>query len=72
MKKMVGSTLKLSAKVFFPLDKYEKIFCWRDQKIPFAYSCSFTFHTSYEIGMIGHRGGGRCQNAQKQFNIKTY
>ena len=22
--------------------------------------------------MIGHGGGGRCQNAQKQFIIKTY
>ena len=37
-----------------------------------AYSCSFTFHTSYENGMIGHGGGGRCQNAQKQNIIKSY
>ena len=38
---------------------------------PFAHCCSFTFHTSYKNGMIGH-GGERCQNAQKQFIIKTY
>ena len=29
-----------------------------DQTNPFAYSCSFTFHTSYKNGMIGHGGGG--------------
>ena len=47
----------------------------RDQTNPFAYSCNFTFHTSYKNGMIGHGGGGggeRCQNAQKHFIIKTY
>ena len=47
----------------------------RDQTNPFAYSCSFTFHTSYKNGMIGHGGGGgggRCQNAQKHFTIKKY
>ena len=43
----------------------------RDQTIPFAYSYSFTFHTSYKNGMIGHEGE-RCQNAQKHFTIKTY
>ena len=45
-----------------------------DQTNPFAYICSFTFHTSYKNGIIGHRGGGggRCQNAQKLFIIKTY
>ena len=42
-----------------------------DQTNPFAYSCSFTFHTSYKNGMIGH-GGERCQNAQKHFIIKPY
>ena len=30
----------------------------RDQTNPFAYSCSFTFHTSYKNDMIGHGGGG--------------
>ena len=30
----------------------------RDQTNPFVYSCSFTFHTSYKNGMIGHGGGG--------------
>ena len=30
----------------------------RDQTNPFAYSCSFTLHTSYKNGMIGHGGGG--------------
>ena len=43
----------------------------RDQTNPFAYCCSLTFHTSYKNGMIGH-GGEWCQNAQKQFIIKTY
>ena len=28
----------------------------RDQTNPFAYSCSFTFYTSYKNGMIGHGG----------------
>ena len=37
------------------------------------YSCSFTFHTSYQNGIIGYRGGeGRCQNAQKQLALKTF
>ena len=31
---------------------------------PFAYSCSFTLHTSYQNGMFGQRGRGGCQNAQ--------
>ena len=43
----------------------------RDQTNPLAYSCSFTFHTSYKNGMIGH-GGKRCRNAQKHYFIKTY
>ena len=50
MKKIVGSTLDLSTKAVFPLDKY------RDQTNPFVYSCSFTFHTSYKNGIIGHVG----------------
>ena len=29
----------------------------RDQTNPFACICSFTFHTSYKNGMIGHVGG---------------
>ena len=48
-----------------------KCFPPRDQTIPFAYGCSFTFHTSYKNGMIGH-GGERCQNAQKQCIVKAY
>ena len=32
----------------------------RDQTNPFAYTCSFTFHTSYKNGMIGH-GGERVE-----------
>ena len=102
MKKIVGSTLDLTVKAVFSLDKYQlKNIGWklnfaiqhienrksitevipplppppppRDQTNPFAYSCSFTFHTSYKNGMIGHGGGGeRCQNAQKHFSIKTY
>ena len=66
----------------FNIKKIEKVLlkCFppRDQTNPFAYCCSFTFHTSYRNGMIGHGGGGggggggeRCQNAQKQLIIKT-
>ena len=80
MKKIVGSTLDLSAKAVFLLDKYPlknmglklcfaiqhienrkrftEVLSPRDQTNPFAYSCSFTFHTSYKNGMIGHRWGG--------------
>ena len=83
MKKILGSTLDLSTKAVFPLDKYQlknmgwklcfcyltyrksKMFYWsapppppppRDQTNPFVFSCSFTFHTSYKNGMIGHGG----------------
>ena len=35
----------------------------RDQTNPFAYSCSFAFHTSYKNGVNGHGGGG--ENAVK-------
>ena len=69
MKKIVGLTLDLSTKAVLSLDKYQlKNMSW---KLSFCY-CSFTFHTSYKNGMIGHGGweGGRCQNAQK--HIKTY
>ena len=41
----------------------------RGQTNPFAYSCGFIFNTSYKNGIIGHGGGGRYQNAQKQFII---
>ena len=47
----------------------------RDQTNPFAYSCSFTFHTSYKNGMIGHGGGGgggTLSKCSKHFIIKTY
>ena len=30
----------------------------RDQTNPFTHSYSFTFHTSYKNGIIGHGGGG--------------
>ena len=82
MKKIVGSTLDLSTKAVFSLDKYQlknmgwKLrFCYstyrkkkkvnlgappppppRDQTNPFTYSCSFTFHTLYKNGMLGHGG----------------
>ena len=75
IKKIVGSTVELSEKVFFSLDKYllkiwvetpvfaiqqiEKVLLKcspRDQTNPFVYCLSFTFHTSYKNGMIGHRG----------------
>ena len=83
MKKIVGSTLDLSTKAVFSLDKYQlKNMGWklcfaiqrienrksftevlppplpRDQINPFAYSCSFTFRTSYKNGMFGDGGGG--------------
>ena len=78
MEKIVGSTLELSAKAFFSLDKYQlKKYGLRNsvfdiqliehkkspryQTNPCAYSCSFTFHTSYKNdknGKIGHWGGG--------------
>ena len=83
MKKIVGSTLDLSTKAVFSLDKYQLKnmgwnlrFCYttyrkkkkvllrcfppRDQTNPFAYSCSFTFHTSYRNGMFGQGGGGNA------------
>ena len=48
--------------LLFNIEKIEKVLlkCFppRDQTNPFAYSCSFTFHTSYKNGMIGHGGGG--------------
>ena len=99
MKKIVGSTLDLSTKALFSLDKYKLKKKWvensvfaiqhienrksftevlsppppppRDQTNPLAYSCSFTFHTSYKNGVFGHGGEG-CQNAQKHFIIKTF
>ena len=66
-----------SKTLFFAIQHIEKVllkyFPPSDQTNPFAYCCSFTFHTSYKNGMIGHVGrGGRCQIAQKQFIIKTY
>ena len=39
----------------------------RNQTNPFAYSCSFTSHTSYKNGFGG--GGGECS---KTINYKTY
>ena len=71
IKKYGSKTLFL----LFNIQEIEKVLlkCFppRDQTNPFAYSCGFTFNTSYKNGMIGH-GGERCQNAQKQFLIKTY
>ena len=42
-----------------------KCFPPRDQTNPFAYCCSFTFHTSYKNGMIGHGGWGGGGNDVK-------
>ena len=42
-----------------------------DQAYPFAYSCSFTLHTSYKNVMLDQRGEG-CQNAQRQIIIKAH
>ena len=36
----------------------------------FAYSCRFTFHTSYKNGMIGH-GGGTMSKCSKTLYYKT-
>ena len=104
MKKIVGSTLDLSTKAVFSLDKYQlknlgcKL-CFaiqhienrkrftevlppppppRDKTNHFAYSCSFTFHTSYKNGMIGHGGGGggalsKCSKTPYYKNVlETY
>ena len=38
--------------------RFTEVLSPRDQTNPFAYSCSFTFNTSYKNGMIGHGGGG--------------
>ena len=82
MKKIVGSTLDLSTKAVFSLDKVQLKKIWvensvfaiqhienrkrfsevlssRDQTNPFAYSCSFRFHTSYKNSNGGW--GERCQ-----------
>ena len=40
-----------------------------DQTNPFAYSSSFTFHTSYKNGMIGH--GGNVVEMLKTLYYKT-
>ena len=36
--------------------RFTEVLSPRDQTNPFAYSCSFTFHTSYKNGMNGHGG----------------
>ena len=36
--------------------RFTEVLSPRDQTNPLAYSCSFTFHTSYKNGMIGHWG----------------
>ena len=41
-----------------------------DQANPFAYSCSFTLHTSYKNGMLDQMGEG-CKNTQTQISIKV-
>ena len=43
----------------------------RDQTNHFAYSCSFTFHTSYKNGMIGH-GGGTLSKCSKTLYYKKH
>ena len=52
--------------------RFIEVLSSHDQTNPFAYSCIFTGHTLYKNSMMGHGGGGRCQNAQIQFIIKTY
>ena len=55
--------------LLFNIEKIEKSFTEvlspRDQTNPFAYSCSFTLHTSYKNGMIGHGGGGDAVKMHK-------
>ena len=93
MKKIVGSTLDLSTKAVFLLDKYQlkkwvenSVFAIQHienrkrfievllpppplvtKLILFAYICSFTFHTSYKNGMIGH-GGGTLSKCSETLN----
>ena len=43
----------------------------RDQTNPFAYSCGFTFNTSYKNGMIGHGGGGTMSKCSKTIYYKN-
>ena len=43
----------------------------RDQTNPFAYSCSFTFLTSYKNGMIGHGGGVTLSKCSKTLYYKN-
>ena len=43
----------------------------RDQTNPFAYSCSFTIHTSYKNGMFGHGGGGEVVEMLKTLYYKN-
>ena len=42
-----------------------------DQTNPFAYSCSFTFHTSYKNSMIGH-GGTFSRSSKTLYNKNLY
>ena len=88
MKKIIILNLELHAQVFFALDEYLlKIWVentvFAIQHIgnrkrftevlppPPVTKLILYLNTSYKNGMIGH-GGERCQNAQKQFIIKTY
>ena len=43
----------------------------RDQTKSLAYSCSYTFHTSYKNGMFGHGGGGTLSKCSKTLYYKN-
>ena len=93
MKKIVGSTLELSAKVFFSLHKYQ-LKIWVEKTVlavqhignrkslpPPPVTKLFFLHTVVVLYFTHHMkmarlvtvgGGGGCQNAKKQYIIKTY
>ena len=90
MKKIVGSTLELSAKVLLSLDKYKlkkfglgTLFLRFDiseienvllKCFPPPMTKLFLLHTIVFLHFTHHikMAWERCQNAQKQFIIKTY
>ena len=49
---------------------FTEVLSLRDQTNPFAYSCSFTFHTSYKNGMFGHGGAGGAVKMLKNTLLK--
>ena len=81
MEKIVGSALELSQWTSTDLEIWVENFaiqhignrkCFRSAFPRTKLILIFTLHRAYENGMIGQRGGGGCQNVQKQFSIKAH